>query len=100
TRSTPLFLISGRSAARAGTAAASAPSTPSPAAARHRLLIASLPSLHEGHLVDLAEGGGAGEDLLEGGIAQEGHALLPRRLLDLRRRPALEHHLPDAVGHV
>src|SRR5207249_2484511 len=56
--------------------------------------------LDERDLVDLAEGGDAREHLLEGGIAEHGHALLAGRLLDLHRGPPLQDHLPDAVRHV
>src|SRR5215813_3781908 len=57
-------------------------------------------SLNERHLVDLPERRGPREDLLERGVAEEGHALLARGLLDLRRRAALEDHLADPIGHV
>src|SRR4030042_5638326 len=58
------------------------------------------PLLDEGDLVDLAQRGDAGEDLLEGGVAEEGHALLAGGLLYLGRGAPLEDHLADAVGHV
>src|SRR5947207_5194548 len=57
-------------------------------------------SSDEGHFVDLAQGRHSREHLLERAVAQEGHSLLARRLLDLRRGPALEDHLADAVAHV
>src|SRR4029079_19329060 len=57
------------------------------------------PSGNEGHLVDLAQRGQAREDLLQGAVAQEGHALLARHLLDLARGPALQDELADAVRH-
>src|SRR5271169_749955 len=56
--------------------------------------------LNKGDLVDLAEGRDAQKDLLEGGVAEERHSLLPGGLLDLRGRPALQDHLADAVRHV
>src|SRR5262245_23537802 len=53
--------------------------------------------LNKGDLVDLPQRRDAGEHLLEGGLAQEGHALLARGLLDLGPRLPLQDHLADAV---
>src|SRR5438132_10337166 len=71
---------------------------PPPAAPAARRSLRSL--LDERDLVDLPERGRPRKDRLQRRLPQERHALLARRLLDLRGRPPLEDHLPDPVRHV
>src|SRR5258708_28760194 len=59
-----------------------------------------LPSLNEGHLVDLFERGQALANFGKGGVPQKRHPFIPRDTLDLRRRPAADDHLADMVGQV
>src|SRR5262245_50569176 len=60
----------------------------------------SVGSFDERHLVDLFESGDAGHHLLDGGLAEEPHPFLPRRLLDFRRRTFLENHLTDVIAQI
>src|SRR5215217_6603681 len=57
-------------------------------------------SFDERHLVDFAERGLAEQDLLHRALAQEPHAFLARRLLDLRGRTPGENQLADVVAQV
>src|SRR5262249_59287226 len=57
-------------------------------------------SFDECDLVDLPQCGRAVHYTIDGAFTQEPHALLARRLLDLRRRTLFENHLADAVGQV
>src|SRR6185503_8492481 len=56
--------------------------------------------LHERDLVDLAQGRLSFLYFEQRRLAEEGHPLLLRRMLDLRGRPAVEDHGADAVGEV
>src|ERR1035438_796248 len=57
-------------------------------------------SLNERHLVDFPQRGGSLPQLLHRGFAQERHPFFPRRALDLRSRPPVQDHFPDAVRQI
>src|SRR5262245_54674407 len=54
--------------------------------------LSARPLLNECNLVDFLQRGDARKDLLQRVVAQEGHALFVRHLLDFRRRPSLDDH--------
>src|SRR6266852_1583385 len=56
--------------------------------------------LNESHLVNLFHGSDARANLGQAAIAQSNHALFAIDALDLRSRPTIHDHLPDAVVQV
>src|SRR5258708_6363549 len=56
--------------------------------------------LNESHLVNFLYRGDARANLCQPAFAQSDHALFASDALDLRSRPAIHDHFPDAVGQV